>query len=132
MPNPVLRMMSEISLESMSSGAQPEPSLAPQTFQLPFSLTNTSVSDEGSFGDLDHVEVTVAVARSPVTRMSLTAVVTVPCSEIISLKFALVNVPIKAFEKPVVCLGWPHIIVASPAPSALLKSVVKVLTRALI
>jgi hypothetical protein len=116
----------------MPSGAQPESSAAPQTFQLPFSLTNISVSDEGSFGDLDHVEVTLAVARSPLIWMSLTAVVTVPCSEIISFKFALVNAPIKAFDKPVVCLGWPHIIVARPAPSALLKSVVKVLTRALI
>ena len=72
----------------MPRGAQPEPSAAPHTFQLPFSLTNKSVSDVGSLGDLDHVVVTVAVARSPVTRMSLTAVVMVPCSEIISLKFA--------------------------------------------
>ena len=58
--------------------AQPELSEEGQYFQLPPSLVNNQVSGFWSFGDLDIVVVTTAVARSPVTWISVTEVATVP------------------------------------------------------
>jgi hypothetical protein len=120
-----LSTMRALTLWSPHRGvAHPELLRRPHHFQLPFSLANDQVSGILSFGNLDIVMLTVAVARSPVTRISVTEVAMVPCSLL-----ALRNISLLAGFLP---RSLVQSNVSIPGPSALFWWAVTVLTSALI